>query len=162
MSIMKGLGATVLVLTGTCAVPAHAQRYCSERTLYGEYTFVLSGQILTGPLAGLDNGVTLETFDGYGNFTSKDHVVLNGVQPVAEWRESSGTYTVNPDCTGKKQVNFLNNIPPPRITYFVITNSGKQLAFVGGNSGVALSGVATKRYRTDLDRKNERDDREER
>ena len=107
--------------------------------------FSFSGQILTGPLAGLVNGITLETFDGYGSFVSKDHVVLNGVQPVEEWRESSGTYTVNPDCTGKKQVNFANNNPPPRITYFVITNSGEQLVIVGGNSGAALSGVYIRR-----------------
>ena len=71
--------------------------------------------------------------------------MLNGVQPVDEWRESSGTYTVNPDCTGKKQVNFANNNPPPRITYFVITNSGEQLVTVGGNSGAALSGVYIRR-----------------
>jgi hypothetical protein len=112
--------------------------------LFGKYSAVFSGQILSGPLAGLDNGITLETFDGYGHFTSIDHVVLNGVQPAAEWRESSGTYTVNPDCTGKKVVTFLNNVPPPRIAYFVITNSGKQLNTVSGNDGVALTGVYTR------------------
>jgi hypothetical protein len=109
--------------------------------LFGKYSSVFNGQLLAGPLAGLVNGITVETFDGYGNFTSIDHVVLNGVQPAVEWRESSGTYTVNPDCTGKKVVTFLNNQPPPRITYFVITNSGKQLNTVGGNDGAALSGV---------------------
>lgn len=142
MKTMKCLSAGVLVLAAAWAVPALAQNNCSDRTLFGQYSFVIDGQILTGPLAGLDNGITLETFDGNGNFTSIDHVVLNGVQPALEWRASSGTYTVNPDCTGKKIVTFLNNVPPPRITYFVITDSGKQMNFVSGNSGVALSGVA--------------------
>jgi hypothetical protein len=152
MNIVNSLTAG-FILAAAWSLPAHAQQNCSEHSLRGEYTSLISGQILTGPLAGLDNGITLETFDGYGSFVSKDHVVLNGVQPVDEWRESSGTYTVNPDCTGKKQVNFANNNPPPRITYFVITNSGKQLVFVSGNSGVALSGVAIRRNPPDDDRR---------
>jgi hypothetical protein len=142
MKIMKCLGAGVLV--SAMAIPAHAQHNCSDRTLFGTYVSVFNGQILTGPFAGLVNGITLETFDGYGHVTSIDHVVINGVQPAAEWRESSGTYTVNPDCTGKKVITFLNNQPPPRITYFVITNSGRQLNTVGGNDGAALSGVYTR------------------
>ena len=144
MKIMKCLSAGVLVSAMAWVIPAHAQDHCSDRTLFGKYSSVFNGQILAGPLAGLVNGITSETFDGYGHFTSIDHVVLNGVQPTAEWRESSGTYTVNRDCTGKKVVTFLNNQPPPRITYFVITNSGKQLNTVGGNDGAALSGVYTR------------------
>jgi hypothetical protein len=144
MKIVNGLTAA-FILAAACSLPAHAQQYCSEQSLRGEYGSYFSGQILTGPLAGLVNGITLETFDGYGSFVSKDHVVLNGAQPAQEWRESSGTYTINPDCTGKKQVNFANNNPPPRITYFVITNSGDQLVTVGGNSGAALSGVYIRR-----------------
>ena len=46
----------------------------------------------------------------------------------------ASTYTVNPDCTGKKQVNFAINNPPPRITYFVVTGSGDQLLFVSGTA----------------------------
>lgn len=144
MKTMKCLSAGVLVLAAAWAVPAHSQNNCSNRTLFGQYSGVIDGQILTGPLAGLDNGITLETFDGNGNFTSIDHVVLNGVQPAVAWRLSSGTYTVNPDCTGVKVVTFLNNQPPPRITYFVVTDSGKHMNFVSGNDGVALSGVFTR------------------
>lgn len=142
MKIMKCLSAGVLAMAWS--IPVHAQHNCSDRTLSGKYGSVFNGQILTGPLAGSVNGITLETFDGYGHVTSIDHVVINGVQPAAEWRETSGTYTVNPDCTGKKVITFPNNQPPPRITYFVITNSGKQLNIVGGNDGAALSGVYTR------------------
>jgi hypothetical protein len=83
MKIVNGLTAA-FILAAACSLPAHAQQYCSEQSLRGEYTSVFNGQILTGPLAGLVNGITLETFDGYGSFVSKDHVVLNGVQPVEE------------------------------------------------------------------------------
>lgn len=145
MKIVNGLRAGVLILAAAWAAPASAQQFCVNGMLNGEYSFVVHGQILTGPLAGLDNGVSVITFDGNGNFTSKDHIVLNGVQPAQEWRQSSGTYTVNSDCTGKLQINFPNNQPPPVITYFIITRVGTELNFVSGNSGVALSGVATKR-----------------
>jgi len=146
MNIVNGLRAGFFVLLAACCViPVNAQSYCLNQMLSGEYTFVISGQILTGPLAGLVSGVAVQKFDGNGGFTSKDHVVINGVQPTEEWRQSTGTYTVNPDCTGEQQVNFTNNQPPPRISYFVITNSGKQINFVSGNGGVALSGVATRR-----------------
>ena len=30
----------------------------------------------------------------------------NGVQPANEWRQSTGAYSLNQDCTGKAQVNF--------------------------------------------------------
>lgn len=151
MKTMKCLSSGVLVLAAAWVIPAHAQTHCSLRTLLGQYSAVIDGQILTGPLAGLDNGITSETYDGHGNFTSIDHVVLNGVQPAADWRNSSGTYEVNSDCTGKKIVTFLNNMPPPRITFFVITAGGKQLNYVSGNSGVALSGVAVRSSGSDDD-----------
>ena len=152
MKTMKCLSAGVFVLAAAWVVPAIAQNSCSDRTLFGQYSSVIDGRILTGPLAGLDNGVTLETFDGNGHFTGIDHVVLNGVQPAAEWRYgSTGTYEVNSNCTGKKVVTFLNNTPPPRITYFVITAGGKQMNWVSGNEGVALSGVAVRSVGTGND-----------
>jgi len=57
--------------------------------------------------------VALVSIDGDGNITSKDHVVLNGVQPAEEWRTSSGAYTVNPDCTRKTRINFTGGRTPP-------------------------------------------------
>src|SRR6185369_13601340 len=104
--------------------------------------------ILTGPLAGLDNGVALVTFDGDGNLTSKDHVVLNGVQPAEEWRISSGAYTVNPDCTGKAQINFTDGRTPPIVYYFIVTSRREQLDVVVGNSGSNVTVVATKKNQT--------------
>ena len=46
--------------------------------------------------------LVLAHFDGEGNINEVDHVVLNGTPPAAqdEWRPSTGTYTINPDCTG--------------------------------------------------------------
>ena len=144
MKIMKGLRAGLFVLAAAGVVPAHAQQFCSSVMLQGEYTLRISGQILAGPLAGPDNGISLLTFDGNGNFTSQDHVVLNGAQPAVEWRQGSGTYVVNPDCTGKFTVNLP--IPPgPLVSYFIITNNRQQLDIVVGNPGINVTAVATRR-----------------
>ena len=144
MKILKALRAVLFVLTTVWVVPAQAQRHCHTGMLSGEYSFRITGQILAGPLAGLDNGVALVSFDGDGRMTSKDHVVLNGVQPVDEWRESSGTYTVNANCTGKAQINFADGRTPPLVYYFILTNSRQQLDIVVGNIGTNVSVVATK------------------
>jgi hypothetical protein len=43
-------------------------------------------------------GAPVTTFDGDGNFTDNDEVVFGG--NVFPGLSSSGTYTVNSDCTG--------------------------------------------------------------
>jgi len=144
MKIVKALRAVLFILAAASAVPAHAERHCHTGMLSGDYSFRITGQILAGPLAGLDNGVALVSFDGEGMMTSKDHVVLNGVQPVDEWRDSTGTYTVNANCTGKAQINFADSRTPPIIYYFILTNSKQQLDVVVGNVGTNVSVVATK------------------
>ena len=144
MQIVKALRAVVFVLAAVWVVPAHAQRSCGNYSLSGDYSFRITGQILTGPLAGLDNGVALVSFDGDGGMTSKDHVVINGLQPQDDWRNSSGTYTVNADCTGKAQIDFADGRTPPIIYYFILTNFRQQLDVVLGNTGVNVSVVATR------------------
>ena len=71
-------------------------------------------------------------FDGEGGLTEVDHVVLNGVPPEEEWRPSSGTYSVNPDCTGSAVINTGN---PPIPLHFVVVNHGKEIrGVVDGNA----------------------------
>jgi hypothetical protein len=144
MKVPNSAMTVVFLLTAVCAAPAHAQRFCSDSMLSGDYSFRITGQILTGPLAGLDNGVALVTFDGNGKLSSKDHVVINGVQPQDEWRDSTGTYTVNPNCTGKAQINFADGRTPPITYYFILTNFRQQLDVVVGNAGTNVSVVATR------------------
>jgi len=143
MTIASAVGAMLFIST-VCVVPVQAERYCHTGMLSGDYSFRITGQILAGPFAGPDNGVALVSFDGEGRMTAKDHVVLNGAQPAEEWRDSTGTYTVNANCTGKAQINFADGRTPPIIYYFILTSSKQQLDVVLGSAGSNVSVVATK------------------
>ena len=82
-------------------------KVCTNKTLQGEYGFTIEGEIL-GP--GLQfRGVVMQHYDGKGSFTQVDHVVFNGVPPTEEWTPGSGTYTVNPNCTGSAVINVPGN-----------------------------------------------------
>jgi hypothetical protein len=69
--------------------------------------------------------VTTSTFDGKGNLTGTEHVVVNGMSFNPGFDKNSGTYSVNPDCTGTALVNTPNS-PVPLKLYFVIVDDGKE------------------------------------
>jgi len=82
-------------------------------------------------------------YDGSGNLTSVDHVVLNGMPPQEEWRQGSGTYSVNPDCTGTFSV-FTGPDNPPIVVHFVLVKHGTEIH--GVVNGAAITFIA---YRVD-------------
>ncbi len=119
-----------------------AQRWhktCSNRTLFGDYGTKLEGAIL-GPNLTLRT-LVLAHFDGQGNMTSKDYVVLNGMPPTEEWRQLTGTYTVNPDCTGSATVDVASRQPPLKFHFIVVKDGQEILEVVDGS---AISGTAYK------------------
>ena len=100
-------------------------KVCTNHTLHGEYGFALEGEIL-GP--GLQfRGVVMQHYDGKGSFTQVDHIVVNGVPPAEEWTPGSGTYAVNPNCTGSAVINVPGN-PLSRINlHFGVVKQGKEI-----------------------------------
>jgi hypothetical protein len=53
------------------------------------------------------------------------------------WRPGTGTYTVNPDCTGKATLTFPSPAPP-LVLYFVVVKGGKEIRqVVDGNAIIA-------------------------
>jgi hypothetical protein len=66
--------------------------------------------------------VNLTHFDGGGNLTSVDHVILNGTVPPVAWRAGVGTYSVNPDCTGQATFTYPDGMSPGLTYFFVLTN----------------------------------------
>ena len=130
------IGGVVLVLDATAiAQPAPGEPgsvRCSNRTLSGDYGTLIEGTLLAPnwPLRTL----AMIHFDGRGNMTSVDHVVLNGMPPVEEWRPNSGTYIVNPDCTGSAV--FSGPIP----VHFVVVNNGKEFRGVVDGDAITLHG----------------------
>src|SRR5438445_7823908 len=57
--------------------------HCSNRTLSGDYGFTLEGVILAPNFQ--IRGVVMQQYDGKGNITQVDHVVVNGVPSTEEW-----------------------------------------------------------------------------
>jgi hypothetical protein len=101
-----------------------SDRECSVATLRGDYGVQVQG---TRPAPGgteLVVGVVLRTYDGEGGFTQIDNV-KGSVTGVVPDRPGSGTYEVNPDCSGT--VRFQ---PGPGILIeerMVIVDSGDEI-----------------------------------
>ena len=90
-----------LLASGATARAESQDGSCSNRTLRGDYGSAVEGVVLPGPGVAIPiRGVVMTHYDGQGNFTQVDHIVVNGVPPAIEWTPGSGTYHVNANCTG--------------------------------------------------------------
>ena len=86
---------------------------CSNATLEGAYAFRISGETFlpgTNTIDKYTDGVAMTTFDGNGGLTQEDWIVRNGVSdppPTPGFHgNETGTYTVNPNCTGHAEIDF--------------------------------------------------------
>ena len=105
-------------------------------TLGHSYAFRISGEVFTQNGIGARDGVAMTTFDGNGGLTHVDWVMANGAivpGPTNSYGfyDETGSYTVNPDCTGTAQINFP--IPPHGTSgaviqlMFVIVDGGRTI-----------------------------------
>jgi hypothetical protein len=125
----------VLALATSSTVQARA-RECTDSTIKGTYAFTIHGQILTpgGPL--LVDGIAKTTFDGDGELTQVDAVAINGNIPVI-WHPSTGTYTVNSDCTGT--MTLISTGQPTLHLAIVVSQSGNHIHTVVTDPGFATT-----------------------
>ena len=117
---------------------------CTDRTLQGDYGSQIEGTIL-GPNLPF-RGLAMAHFDGKGNITQVDHIVFNGIPPAIEWTPGTGTYSVNPDCTGTLVINIPGS-PSPVNLHFVVVRQGKEIRFVVdsvGGAEVAIGAIGIK------------------
>ena len=131
----------VLALSGM-AWAADDHDGCSNATLIGDYGFRVVGQAPTlnaNHAPSVTVVVGMKHFDGAGNFTQVDFGVDDGVPDPSEVDATTGafhfrtgetgTYTVNPDCTGSMELHLV----PPGIpggvikTMFVLSNHGRAI-----------------------------------
>ena len=117
-----------------------AKAQCSVGTLAGSFVrtdtgFVITPPAVSGPLA----GVHLMTFDGSGSFTSIGSSSLNG--NVSE-STGTGTYTVNPDCTGN--YTSVSSTGRTGTAFFVIADNGNEIHILPTNPGASLTCIARK------------------
>jgi len=104
---------------------------CSNATLKGDYAFTISGEILhSDGTIDYRTGIAMRNFDGNGNITFIDFVASlrpgsvppGGINLNPAFRTGlTGTYHVNPDCTGTAEEDFP---PPPGV------NSGQVIKLV--------------------------------
>jgi hypothetical protein len=130
--LQRGAAVIRLAIFGLAAIGGLHAQGCSSMTIAGPYAFTITGSILApGAVAGPVAGVALTTFDGFGNLVQVDHVTHNGVLPVEAWRPATGTYSVNPDCTGNftftPQPTNPADAGPALTVFFVIAQGGAEI-----------------------------------
>ena len=143
---MKGKSFSIVLTAAAsmmlvCSIHAAAEApgfHCSNRTLSGSYGFTIEGTIL-GPNFHI-RGLALQHYDGRGNITQVDHLVTEGMAPTDAWTPGTGTYTVNPDCTGSAVINSPSN-PFPVALHFVIVDNGNEIRQVVDANAVVAVGI---------------------
>ena len=133
--------ASISMLLAIASVPVAAESSnprCSNRTLNGSYGFTIEGTVV-GPNIPF-RGLALQTYDGHGNITQVDHLVNDGVPPAQEWTPGTGTYSVNPDCTGDAVINSPST-PFPIALHFVIVDNGNEIRQVVDANAVVAIGI---------------------
>jgi hypothetical protein len=84
--------------------------------------------------------LSLQHFDGRGSLTSVDYVVVGGEPPAEEWRATTGTYSINPDCTGSASL-AVDAGKPPLNYHLIVVGRGRQILLV---DGAAIRGVGSR------------------
>lgn len=131
---------------GTIDSPAAAQAHdqgiqftCTVGALRGPYGITTTGWIVSlGPVA--EAGVI--TFDGVGGASQTTTISLNGTI-VPNRTSLSGTYIVDPDCTGSISLTVPTpSGPAPSNLHFVIADHGRELQLVNTGMGRVLTSTA--------------------
>jgi hypothetical protein len=136
---------TIAALTALAlgiAPTANAAQACFNASLQGTFVFNGFGFIISpAAVAGPFFDVNTLSFDGNGAVTGTGSVSQNGnIVPVTE----TGTYKVNPDCTG----NYTVLLSPFGFTahYFFVIDASGNLQIICTDSGVAFSGTAQRQF----------------
>ena len=110
---------------------------CTNATLRGTFVHTASGFEMAPPsIAGPLVGVGTDTFDGNGGVTTTAMLSLNGnIVPLT----ATGTYKVNPDCTGTYKL-------PGTTLFFVIGDNGNEIQAICIDPGVILSHTLRKQF----------------
>jgi hypothetical protein len=124
------IAAVIAIALGAAPMAKANTKGCSDATIKGTFAHTASGFEIAPPsIAGPLVGAGTDTFDGKGGVTSTAMLSINGnIVPVT----ATGTYTVNPDCTGTYKI-------PMTTLFFVIADSGNEIHAICIDPGVVLS-----------------------
>jgi hypothetical protein len=129
--LASGASAMAQSNQGISALNQSGFRHCSDRTLSGDYGWTSEGVLLPGPGVSLQfRAAGMAHFDGRGNLTWVEHTIIDGVLLEPGFTTTAtGTYDVNPDCTGTAIVNTPNS-PVPLNLGFVVVKDGREVRSV--------------------------------
>lgn len=133
---------TALALAISPAAKAD-DRGCSNVTLRGTFAFTSTGFITAPPeVAGPFAETGTQVFDGMGGTTAVITLSQNGnILPATV----TGTYIVNPDCTG----TFTLRVLPIDVTVhvsFVIDDAGNGFQAIETDPGLVITRIARRLY----------------
>lgn len=140
-TLLAVAAAALLTIVSASPVTADEDAMCSNRTLRGGYGFGVDGQIF--PPAGpplLLRGVAMTHFDGAGNLSQVDHATINGVPRWMGWRQATGSYQINEDCTGTAQIIPGDGSPALNL-HLVVFDGGRQVRTVVDGNATGSLGV---------------------
>jgi hypothetical protein len=103
------------------------QTVCTNATLEGDYGFIVTGTRPSAPGGPVETvvGVAMTHFDGNGNLTQTDNIHGSITGLAAPNRQGTGSYTINPDCTGAMK---LSNPGSPTLTLaIVVVDDGNEV-----------------------------------
>lgn len=81
----------------------------------------------------------MQHYDGNGHLSNLDYIVFNGMPQSVGFRPGSGTYTVNPNCTGTAVIKIPSSPAPPLEVHFVVVGDGREIRqVVDGNAITAI------------------------
>ena len=136
MKIRISLFLLTLALAASSTLTAHAKA-CSNETIKGSYAATIHGTLfLPDGSTLLITGISKGTFDGKGNATGVDAVAVGG-NLTPGWRPGTGTYSVNPDCTGTQTIVIPGN--PDVHVQFIVAQSGNTIHQVVIDPGFAVT-----------------------
>lgn len=100
---------------------------CDAGDLKGEYGFSVSGTAIVPPGGTMEQivGVAVATFDGKDKLTQVDSI-HGATTGVINDRSSTGTYTVNADCSGTMILN-IPGAPFPIELRIVVVEKGREI-----------------------------------
>jgi len=136
------IAAVAALVLGFSPAAKAENKGCSNASLKGTFSDRDSGWIFLSPNAAPVPfaGVNTDTFDGNGKMTTSGFSTVNGQGGQGT---STGTYTVNSDCTGTYTVTS------PGLTvhaFFVIDEDGSELQIVITDPGTVILCVAKRQF----------------
>ena len=134
------LALAATLASGGSPYRARAAEGCGLQSLRGGYGFAFEGQVAPSAAAEFDlAGAGRILFDGHAGLSGREAASTNGAQETLTF---TGTYTVQPDCSGTATIANSNG-RTDHIT-FGLVEGGQEFNFRDTDPGVVLTGQASR------------------